>query len=80
MKYDDILGSFVIKKGMSKNLMKVILQLDWESLIDLQGRLNKQSQQNTSLPKVSEDAIADTGATVCCSGVPMFRKLVLNIR
>ena len=45
MKYDDVLGSFVITKGMSKNLIKVLVQLDYENLVNLQGRLNIQSQK-----------------------------------
>ena len=45
MKYDDVLGSFVITKGMSKNLIKVVVQLDYENLVNLQGRLNIQSQK-----------------------------------
>ena len=79
MRYDGALKSYVVKEGSGKNLLKVVLQLDDEHLVDLRSRLNIKDQQKITSADVSEWAIADTGATVCCGGVPLLRKLGLNI-
>ena len=79
MRYDGATNSYVVKEGSCKNVLQVLLQVDEEHMIDLRGRLNIQAHRKITPTEVSECAVADTGATVCCGGVPLLRKLGLSI-
>ena len=79
MRYNGATNSYVVKEGSCKNVLQVLLQVDEEHMIDLRGRLNIQDHRKITPTEVSECAVADTGATVCCGGVPLLRKLGLSI-
>ena len=78
LKYDKVLGKFVNKSGIDMHRARVDIRIDRcnYSVINKTIMDNMFPPENSLSKKmVNTNAVADTGACVCCSGTDLIREL-----
>ena len=81
-KYDRSMGKYVLNKSSINNQLQVAVTLDVKCLEDFWKKIGGDVPPAPGVgnDNATELAIGDTGASVCCSGLPLLRKLGASVK